>query len=63
MYKYILEQAGDINWMAVFALCTFFFIFITAVIMIWRRTDEHIRHMSHLPLENEPLQNDQKFEL
>ena len=52
MYKYILESAGNINWMAVFALCTFFFIFITALIMIWRRNDAHIRHMANLPLDN-----------
>jgi len=50
MYKYILESAGDINWMAMFALLTFVFVFTVAVIQVLRRNSKHIRHMSELPL-------------
>ncbi len=53
MYKYILESAGNINWMAVMSLMTFMFVFITAVIMVLRRNNDHIKHMSNLPLEED----------
>ena len=53
MAKYILEQAGNINWMAVFALFTFMFVFITSVILIFRKDKDHIDHMASLPLEDE----------
>ena len=52
MGKYILEGAGQINWMAVFALLTFLFVFLTAVVMVFRKNDAHIRHMENLPLED-----------
>jgi hypothetical protein len=52
MYKYILEQAGNINWMALFALLTFCFIFGTSIILVLRRNKAHIDHMSSLPLED-----------
>lgn len=53
MYKYILETAGDINWMAVMSLFTFMFVFITAAVLILRKNNEHIAHMAHLPLEED----------
>ena len=37
MYKYILEQAGNINWMAVFALSTFVFVFLNSILLILRK--------------------------
>lgn len=58
MYKYILEQAGQINWMAVFSLLTFMFVFVSAAILIFRRTDSHIQHMAQLPLEEESNYNE-----
>jgi len=63
MYKYILEGAGNINWMAVMALFTFFFVFIVALIMVFRRNDAHINHMASLPLEDEPSTHEEKFKL
>lgn len=63
MYKYILEGAGNINWMAVMALFTFFFVFIVALIMVFRRNDAHINHMASLPLEDEPSTQEKKFKL
>ena len=53
MAKYILEQAGEINWMAVFALLTFMFVFITSVVMVLRKDKDHIDHMASLPLDDE----------
>lgn len=52
MYKYILEQAGDINWMAVFALLTFVFIFSTSLILVFKHNKQYTDHMAHLPLED-----------
>ncbi len=51
MYKYILQGAGDINWMALFALLTFVFIFLVSVVMVFGRSKAHIEKMSHLPLD------------
>lgn len=50
MYKYILESAGNINWMALFALVTFFIIFGTAVYMAFMKDKEQVKHMAELPL-------------
>lgn len=61
MYKYILEGAGNINWMAVMALFTFFFVFIVALIMVFRRNDAHINHMASLPLEDEASPKEKNF--
>lgn len=53
MYKYILSEAGNINWMALFALLTFMFVFITSVILILRKNNDFINKMAHLPLEED----------
>lgn len=53
MAKYILEQAGNINWMAVFSLMTFMIIFITGSVLILRKNDHHIQHMAQLPLDED----------
>ena len=50
MYKYILETAGNINWMALFALITFFIIFSISVYLIFRKDKEVLQHMASLPL-------------
>lgn len=56
MYKYLLESAGNINWMAIFALITFFTIFTISVVTILRSNPEFYQKMSNLPLEdNLPL--------
>lgn len=52
MYKYILESAGNINWMALFALLTFLFVFLTAAIMAFRKNSEHLKYMAELPLDD-----------
>lgn len=55
MYKYILEQAGNINWMALFALLTFCFIFGTSMLLVLQRNKQYIDHMANLPLEDNTL--------
>jgi hypothetical protein len=51
MFKYILEQAGGINWMGIFALVTFFAIFVIASMVILRKNPEYIQKMSNMPLD------------
>ncbi len=55
MYKYILEQAGNINWMAVFALTTFVFVFLLSVVLILRRDKGYISKMASMPLDDHSL--------
>ncbi|MBK9737265.1 MAG: hypothetical protein IPO92_20870 [Saprospiraceae bacterium] len=52
MAKYILEQANGINWMAIFALLTFFTIFSLSVLMVCRKNNPVIKRMENLPLED-----------
>lgn len=51
MAKYILESAGNINWMAMFALITFMVVFLTGVIMVFTNNKAFITKMENLPLE------------
>lgn len=62
MYKYILEGAGNINWMAIFALLTFFFLFTISAFVIFTKRKSWVDHMSHLPLEDNHLVNGEKPE-
>lgn len=52
MYKYILEQASNINWMALFALLTFFSVFLISLLLVFRKNKVHLQRMAHLPLED-----------
>ena len=53
MYKHILENAGDINWMALFALITFFTLFIIGIVTVFGKNKAYIDKMSNLPLEDD----------
>ena len=53
MAKYILEGAGNINWMAIFALITFLTIFILSVFMAFRKDNPDIKRMENLPLDDD----------
>lgn len=53
MYKHILASGSDINWMALFALLTFFWLFVVSAITVFRRSKTFIDHMSNLPLDEE----------
>ncbi|HHS95351.1 MAG TPA: hypothetical protein ENJ45_02085 [Phaeodactylibacter sp.] len=52
MFKYILEQSGNINWMAAFGLLTFFSIFLISLFAIFGSSKEYIDKMSKLPLND-----------
>ncbi len=52
MYKYILQEAGNINWMALFALLTFFFVFLISTIVFFGRSKAYIHKMANLPLQD-----------
>jgi hypothetical protein len=53
MYKHILESAGNINWMALFALITFFTLFIIGLIAVFGKNKAYIEKMSNLPLDDD----------
>lgn len=53
MYKYILESAGNINWMAISALLTFFTVFMVSIVLVLRTNKDYIDKMAHLPLEDD----------
>lgn len=59
MYKYILETAGNINWMAVLALLTFFFVFSLSIYLAFVKDQKSLHHVAHLPLADDaPILND-----
>lgn len=51
MYKYILESSQDINWMALFALITFFAVFGISAWLAIRKDKDEIERISSLPLD------------
>lgn len=53
MAKYILEGAGNINWMAIFALLTFMTIFTISALLAFRKNNPVIKRMENLPLEDD----------
>ena len=60
MYKYILETAGNINWMALFALCTFFFVFSMSVYLAFVKDKKSLDEVASLPLaDDDPIFNSQ----
>jgi len=52
MFKHILESAGNINWMAISALLTFFTIFILAAVLAFKKDPAYIEKMSSMPLDD-----------
>ncbi len=60
MYKYILQGAGDINWMALFALLTFFLLFLISFIMVLGKSKAYIKKMEELPLHDSYSPSDEK---
>ena len=53
MYKYILETAGNINWMALFALLTFFTVFSMSIYLAFFKSSKELDHMAALPLNDD----------
>jgi len=52
MYKYILEGAGSINWMAISALLTFITIFVVSAVMAFKSSPDYIDKMANMPLDD-----------
>ena len=57
MYKHILEGAGNINWMAIFALLTFFLLFVISAVAIFGRSKAYIDKMANMPMDDATLNN------
>lgn len=55
MYKYILESAGNINWMALFALLTFFFVFSMSIYLAFVKDKKELQHIADLPLADDDI--------
>lgn len=53
MFKHILESAGNINWMAIGALVTFFTVFVVSAILIFKKENSYLKKMSEMPLDEE----------
>lgn len=51
MFKYILQNAGDIQWLALFPLILFFLVFVFAMIMTMLKNKKYIDRMANLPIE------------
>jgi len=53
MYKYILETAGNINWMALFALITFFIVFSLSIYLAFIKDSKELEHIANLPMADD----------
>ena len=51
MFKYIIEKAGDVDWMALGPFLLFFDFFILVTIYALKKRPPYIDKMSNLPLE------------
>lgn len=49
MYKYLLAESGYINWMAIFALITFFAVFIITIWVTFKKSPDFIKKMEMMP--------------
>lgn len=62
MYKYILERAGDIDWMAIVPLLIFTTVFVIISIQAITAKKDFIDKMANLPLdENDSLKNENEL--
>lgn len=58
MFKHLLSSsASDINWMAIFALVTFFILFFAILFQAVLTKKDYIKYMSDMPLEDDHIQN------
>jgi hypothetical protein len=53
MYKYILESAGDIDWLALIPLVIFFVFFTMTIIRVVMTKKSYIEKMEQLPFEED----------
>ncbi len=52
MFKYILQNAGNINWLAIFSLVLFFAVFLFGTVWIMSRKKDYVDKVSRLPLDD-----------
>lgn len=57
MYKYLIEKAGDFDWIATSLLLLFFAIFLFGNFWILLKNKGYLDKMSNLPLEETHPQN------
>lgn len=57
MFKHILASAGDINWMAIFALLTFFLLFVISGVIVFFKKKGFIDKMSNMPLDDATIEH------
>lgn len=58
MFKHLLSSsASDINWMAIFALVTFFILFFAILFQAVLTKKDYVKYMSNMPLEDDHIQN------
>lgn len=53
MFKYILERAGDIEWMAIVPLLLFVIFFIVIVWRAMTHKKEFVDRMANMPLQDD----------
>ncbi|MDX1409815.1 MAG: hypothetical protein R3330_16815 [Saprospiraceae bacterium] len=63
MYKYLLENAGNIQSLALIPLVVFFMVFVGAMIWTMIRNKQYIERMSRLPFEESLSDKTEKIEL
>ncbi|MFK8006295.1 MAG: CcoQ/FixQ family Cbb3-type cytochrome c oxidase assembly chaperone [Saprospiraceae bacterium] len=62
MYKYILEKAGDLDWMAIVPLLIFTIVFVIITIRAFTHKKDFINHMANMPLDkNETLDHEKEL--
>jgi len=57
MFKYILENAGDMSTMALIPLVLFFMLFVGISALAMMKNKKYIERMSHLPFEDSISEN------
>lgn len=53
MYKYLLESAGDLDWMALLPLLIFVVFFSLVVVVTMLRDKNHIKQMAEMPITDD----------
>lgn len=53
MYKYILEATENLDWLALFALLTFFIIFSLSIYLAFVSKKSEMSKMARLPLDDD----------
>jgi cbb3-type cytochrome oxidase subunit 3 len=60
MFKYIIENAGNFDWIAIATTIVFFMVFIANTIWILTKNKGYIDKMANMPLDENLTQNAEK---